>query len=206
MKRRKIVLFGGTFDPIHIGHTTVAGAAADYIGSDKVIFIPAKRSPLKRSFPKASGKERLEMIRLATEIDERFEVGDYEIEKTGASYTLDTVRWFESKYEDDAEIFWLAGADTVDELPYWHRITELIDECYICVMYRAGFERPDFTKYEQCWGPERVRKLQENVIPTPLIDVSSTEIRERLAAGGDVCDMLHPAVAEYIRKHGLYVK
>jgi len=206
MMQRKIVLFGGTFDPIHIGHSTVAGAAAEYVVSDKVIFIPAKRSPLKKSFPKARGDERLKMISLAIKTDERFEVSDYEIKKAEPDYTLDTVRWFQSLYGAGAVIYWLVGADTVDELPFWHKINELIDECRICVMYRAGFKPPDFSKYESSWGAERTKKLEQNVIPTPLVDISSTEIRKRLASGRDVSNMLHPGVADYIRKQGLYTE
>jgi nicotinate-nucleotide adenylyltransferase len=71
-------------------------------------------------------------------------------------------------------------------------------------MFRAGCPPPDFTEFEPLWGPQRIRKLQRNVIPTPLIDISSTEIRKRLAAGRDVADLLHPAVADYIYKQGLY--
>jgi len=71
-------------------------------------------------------------------------------------------------------------------------------------MYRAGCAAPDFSKFQPIWGYKRVEKLQRNVIQTPLIDITSTEIRDRLAAGLDVTDMLHPAVADYIRKHGLY--
>jgi len=71
-------------------------------------------------------------------------------------------------------------------------------------MYRAGCEPPNFAKFEALWGPQRIEKLQQNVIQTPLIDISSTEIRDRLASDRDVTDMLMPSVAEYIRKHGLY--
>jgi cytidyltransferase-like protein len=159
MAKRKTALFGGTFDPIHLGHAAVAAAAAEHIGAEKIIFIPTKRSPLKDSLPKASG---------------------------------------------DALIYWLAGADSIDELPRWYGIVELIDECNLCVMYRAGCEPPDFAKFTALWGPQRVEKLQQNVIRTPLIDMSSTEIRNRLAASRDVTDMLAPPVADYIRKYSLY--
>jgi nicotinate-nucleotide adenylyltransferase len=89
-------------------------------------------------------------------------------------------------------------------LTYWLGVVELIDTCNLITMYRAGCEPPDFAKFEALWGPKRIEKLQQNIVQTPLIDISSTEIRNRLAAGRDVTDMLHPAVADYIRKHGLY--
>jgi len=204
MVKRKLALFGGTFDPIHLGHTTVAAAAAEHIGAEKVIFIPAKRSPLKGTLPKASDRDRLKMIALAIAGDEKLQVSDYELKKVELSYTLQTVRGFRADYGSEISIYWLVGADGVDDLPYWYGIIELIDECDLCTMYRAGCKMPDFTKFKVVWGPERVKKLKRNVIQTPLVDISSTEIRNRLAKGGDVTGMLHPAVADYIRKRGLY--
>ncbi|NQT03876.1 MAG: nicotinate (nicotinamide) nucleotide adenylyltransferase [Planctomycetes bacterium] len=204
MAKRKIALFGGTFDPVHIGHTTIAADAARHIGAEKIIFIPAKRSPLKGFLPKANDKHRLKMIALAIAEQKTFEVSDCELKKPAPSYTLDTVRKFQAEYGDDTLIHWLIGADSIDDLTYWYQIIELIDTCILITMYRAGCEVPDFTKFEPIWGPQRTEKLQQNVIQTPLIDISSTEIRDRLASDRDVTDMLMPPVAEYIRKHGLY--
>lgn len=204
MVKRKLALFGGTFDPIHLGHTAVAAAAAEHIGAEKVIFIPAKRSPLKGALPKASDRDRFKMISLAIAGEKKFQVSDYELKKPEPSYTLETVRHFQTDYGNEVSIYWLVGADGVDDLPYWYGIIELIDECNLCAMYRAGCKAPDFTGFNDIWGPERIRKLQRNIIQTPLIDISSTEIRKRLAQGGNVSGMLHPAVADYIRKHGLY--
>jgi nicotinate-nucleotide adenylyltransferase len=204
MAKRKIALFGGTFDPIHLGHTTVAAAASEHIGAEKIIFIPAKRSPLKGSLPKASDQDRLKMIALAIAGNQIFDVSDYELKRLEPSYTLETVRQFQADYGSETVIYWLIGADSVDDLLYWYGITELIDECNLCTMYRAGCKKPDFAKFMAFWGAERTEKLQQNIIQTPLVDISSTEIRNRLAAGRDVSGMLRPAVAEYIRKRGLY--
>lgn len=204
MSKRKIALFGGTFDPVHLGHTTVAEDAARRIGAEKIIFIPAKRSPLKGFLPQANDKHRLKMITLAIAEQKTFEVSDCELKKPAPSYTLETVRQFQNEYGGGTLIHWLVGADSIDDLTYWYEIVELIDTCILTTMYRAGCAPPDFTKYEPQWGPQRVEKLQQNIIQTPLIDISSTEIRDRLAAGRDVTDMLNPSVAEYIRKHGLY--
>jgi nicotinate-nucleotide adenylyltransferase len=204
MAKRKIALFGGTFDPIHLGHTTVAAAASEHIGAEKIIFIPAKRSPLKGSLPKATDEHRLKMITLAIAGDKIFDVSDYELKRPQPSYTLETLRQFQADYGSETIIYWLVGADSVSDLPYWYGIAELIDECNLCAMYRAGCKKPDFAKFKAVWGSERIEKLQQNIIQTPLIDISSTEIRNRLAVGRDISGMLHPAVAEYIRKHGLY--
>jgi nicotinate-nucleotide adenylyltransferase len=204
MVKRKIALFGGTFDPIHLGHTTVAADAAKRIGAEKIIFIPAKRSPLKGFFPIAGDSDRFQMISLVVAHSKNFQVSDYELRKPDPSYTLETVRKFQSDYGDDTLIYWLIGADSIDELQLWYGITDLIDECNLATMLRAGCKPPNFAKFEDIWGSDRVKKLQENVVETSLVEISSTEIRSRLAAGRDVAGMLDPAVADYICQHGLY--
>jgi nicotinate-nucleotide adenylyltransferase len=204
MIKRKIALFGGTFDPVHLGHTIVANDAVEHIGAEKIIFIPAKRSPLKGFSPMASDIDRFEMTTLAIAEENKFEVSDYELIRAAPSYTIDTVKKFQADYGDDTLIYWLIGADSIGDLEHWHRIADLIDICNITTMYRAGFNLPDFSRFEVLWGKKRIEKLQRNVVETSLIDISSTEIRNRLAAGRDATGMLHPAVADYIRKHNLY--
>ncbi len=204
MVKRKIALFGGTFDPVHLGHTTVAADALEHITAEKIVFVPAKRSPLKGSLPRASDNHRLNMISLAIAGERNFQVSDYELKRPAPSYTLETIRKFQSDYGSETSIHWLIGADSVDDLEYWYKITELIDACNLTTMYRAGCEPPDFTKFEKTWGRQRIEKLQRNIIQTPLVDISSTEIRDIIAKNGDFSKMLHPAVADYIRKNGLY--
>lgn len=204
MNKKRIILFGGSFDPVHLGHTTVASAAVEYIKAAGLIFIPAKRSPLKGSLPKASDADRLKMLSLAIAGNKNFEVSDHELKKPAPSYTLDTVRHFQSLLGNEAVLYWLVGADSIDDLNYWHGITELIDECNLAMMYRAGFEKPDFSRFESVWGRKRVEKLQSNIIPTPLLNISSTEVRNRIATGKDVTQMLDNTVLSCIRKNGLY--
>ena len=204
MAKQKTVLFGGTFDPIHLGHTTVAIDAAKNIVADKLVFVPAKRSPLKGFLPKASDDDRFEMIALAIAGAKSLQVSDYELRKPAPSYTLETVEKFKAECGGETSIYWLIGADGVDDLVYWHRIVELLDACNLATMYRAGCEPPNFAKFEALWGRRRIDKLRRNIIQTPLVDISSTEIRNKLAAGRDVAGMLHPAVADYIRKNRLY--
>ncbi|MHC4682218.1 MAG: nicotinate-nucleotide adenylyltransferase [Planctomycetota bacterium] len=203
MKKRKIALFGGTFDPVHLGHTTVAAEARRRAGAEKVVFIPAKRSPLKGFLPKASDADRFTMIALAIADEEHFEVSDCELNKSAPSYTLETVKQFQESYGSETSIHWLVGADGIDDLVYWHRIVELIDGCHLTTMYRAGCEPPNFSRFERLWGHRRVEKLQRNIVQTPLVDISSSEVRNRLAAGRDVVDMLHPAVVAYIAQRDL---
>jgi nicotinate-nucleotide adenylyltransferase len=204
MSKSKIALFGGTFDPVHLGHTTVAADALERIGAEKIIFVPAKRSPLKGFLPRANDNHRLKMISLAIAGGNNFQVSDYELKRPAPSYTLSTIRKFQADYGGETSIHWLIGADGIDDLTYWYKVTELIDACNLTTMYRAGCEPPDFARFEEFWGSERVEKLQRNIIQTPLVDISSTEIRDIIAINEDFSKMVHPAVADYIRQNGLY--
>jgi len=204
MATRKIALFGGTFDPIHLGHTTVAAEAAKTIGAEKVVFVPAKQSPLKGFSPIASDRDRLNMIALALTESSVFTVSDYELRKNTSSYTARTVQYFQQSCGTDTLIYWLIGADSIDDLPCWHKITDLIDQCNIATVLRGGCKKPDFARFTRLWGPKRVQKLQKNIIQTPMIRISSTEVRNRISSGCDVSNLLHRAVADYIHTHGLY--
>lgn len=200
----KIILFGGTFDPIHLGHTKVIKHCAEHIGAERAVFIPAKCSPHKKEFPLASNSDRIKMISLAIEGASGFEVSDCELKRELTGYTLDTVKYFRKVYGKQALLYWLVGADAVKDLDKWHGIEELIDLCDLSVMYRAGFEKPCFCGFKAVFGPERIRKLQQNVISTPLIDISSTQIRQKLSRGAEVQDMVAPAVMDYIKRNHLY--
>ena len=200
---RKIVLFGGTFDPIHLGHTKVAQVAAEHIDAQAVIFIPAKRSSLKTK-PQASDRHRLNMIKLAIKDLQNFHTSDCELNRSAPSFTMETINEMKKKLGRNVTLYWLLGADTIDELPRWYRVLDIIDECNIACMYRAGFDPPDFSKLAHLLGHQRIEKLQKNIIKTPLIDISSTEIRQKCAAEQDITELVHPAVAEYIKTHKLY--
>jgi len=204
MAIRRIALFGGTFDPIHLGHTTVAEAAAQQIAAERVIFIPARISPLKGFFPLAPAEDRLRMAELATAGNPLFAVSDSELKRPAPSYTLDTVRQFKDAYGPETAIHWLLGADGVGDLVHWYKIEELIDECHLTTMRRPGYPQPDFDRFQPVWGPQRVAKLKQDLIETPLVNISSTEVRQRLAAGEDVSGLLHPEVIRHIRAHHLY--
>lgn len=206
MIERKIGLFGGTFDPVHLGHTAVARTAAEHIGAESIVFIPAKRSPLKGFAPAASNKDRLRMVELAIAGNKKFQLSDYELNKTGPCYTLDTVKKFQQEYGRQTSIYWLVGADSVNDFVHWYKIAELIDCCNLSVMYRAGYRRPDFSGFASALGEKRIRKLQRSVIATDVLNISSTEIRKKLGCGESVKKMVCPAVTDYIRQHGLYQK
>jgi nicotinate-nucleotide adenylyltransferase len=202
--KQRIALFGGTFDPIHLGHTEVIDHAASRLAAETVIFIPARRSPLKNALPQATDADRVAMIELAITDHPGWKVSDCELQRPAPSFTIDTLLHFKARYGGDATIYWMIGADAIPELPHWHRIDQLMDHCQIVAMVRAGCPKPDFTPFTPRWGQKRIRTLQEHVIETPQVDVSSTGVRQRLAKGQDVSSMLHPAVLDYIQNHGLY--
>ncbi|MCF7954745.1 MAG: nicotinate (nicotinamide) nucleotide adenylyltransferase [Phycisphaerae bacterium] len=202
--KEKIILFGGTFDPIHNAHIQVANAAANEIGAQRVIFIPARRSPHKKNIPSADQSQRFEMISLAVEGYRNFEVSDCEFQRKEPSYTIDTVMHFKNLFGPQAKLYWLVGADAVGELCNWYRISELIDNCYLSFMPRTGGDRLDFTGLDEIIGIDRRKKLEKHTLNTPLIEISSTEIRQRIADSADLSMMLDPKIADYIVENGLY--
>ena len=202
--KRKIILFGGTFDPVHHGHTTVAQSAVDQIDADKLIFIPAKCSPHKQSHPQASGHERMEMLVLATADNNKFSVSDCELKRPSPSYSYDTINFFRQICGDDAQLYWLIGADMVKGLPAWHKIERIVERCSLCIMTRPGYSDGGFTSLERILDPEQIQQLRRNMVTVPSVDTSSSEIRELLAIGGDVSEMVHSEVLSYIREKQLY--
>jgi nicotinate-nucleotide adenylyltransferase len=202
--KRKIILFGGSFDPIHNGHLIVARCAIEHIGADELVLIPARCSPHKKVFPEAIAIDRLKMIELAIAGEKVMRVSDCEINREPPSYTIDTVHYFRKEYGNKAQLYWLVGVDMLKDLPRWYRIDELLDECNLCLMMRPGVKRLKLDEFVKDFGQERVRKLEQNTIPNPLIDVSSTEIRRRVGMGEDISQMVHLAVMAYIMEHHLY--
>ena len=112
---KKIILFGGSFDPIHRGHIIVAKSASRQIVADKVVFIPTRRSPHKELFPSAGNKARLDMISIAISAENTFQVSDFELHRPDPSYTIDTIRFFRQNFPDDTQFYWLIGADMLAE-------------------------------------------------------------------------------------------
>ena len=203
MAKAKIILFGGSFDPIHNGHLRVAQAVLEKVGADRLILVPASRSPHKEDMP-ISGHHRLEMIRRAIVGRERFSVSDCELNRPDPSYTLDTIHFFQDKCTRGAEFYWLIGADQLEDFNKWYKVSELLDICRVSVMYRAGYPKPDFDRFQTLFTSDQIAELERNVVETPLIDISSTEIRRKLANGVMPDDDLPEPVAVYIQENKLY--
>ena len=199
-----IVLFGGSFDPIHLGHTEVAKVAAEQLHAERVIFLPAKRSPLKSNLPSAGDEDRITMIRRAIENHPLFDVSDYELHRPAPSYTLHAVRHFRQVFGPERSLYWLIGADAAKDLLHWYGVRELMSLCHISTMVRAGCSMPDFTGFADVMGEQHVAELNAHILQTPLIPISSSEVRRRLSTGESLETLLDPKVSDYIKNRGLY--
>jgi nicotinate-nucleotide adenylyltransferase len=188
----RIGVFGGTFDPPHIGHLILAADACDALGLDRLIFVPAAAQPFKTDAPAiASGADRLEMIRLAVGGDSRYAVDDTEIRRGGLSYTVDTLEEI-ARGNAGAELFLLIGRDTLSGFSAWKKPERIRKLAKLAVMQRAGSSD----------GQASDGVL---AISTRRVDVSSTEIRERLAAGKSIKGFVAEPVERFIAKRRLYI-
>jgi len=201
----RLVLFGGTFDPVHHGHLITARAVAEKGGFDRITFVPAYRPPHKPSAV-ASVEDRLEMLRLAISGETVFDVTNIEIQRGGPSYTRETLCAL-GRRGGDVQIFWVIGADMLEDLPRWHRVEEVLEMARIVVAARPGWVEKlgeTFDRLEERFGTNRVKELRESVLMTPLIDISSSDIRRRLANHRSIRFLVPEAVEAYIRRCGLY--
>jgi asparaginyl-tRNA synthetase len=197
-------LLGGSFNPPHHGHLAMARAVKAALGLDRIVLIPAARPPHKGATEMASPHDRLTMTRAAAAQD-GFEVSDIELERTGPSYTIDTVRALKAARPGD-ELYFIIGADTVGELPTWREAAKLLTEVRFVVVNRPGYDLDKGLQViAQAFGEAAARDLRERVVDMPPQPVSSTDVRRRIregAAGWEA--VLPPGVAEIIQKERLY--
>lgn len=188
----RIGLLGGSFDPPHIGHLLSAGDVHESLALDRVVFIPTGTQPLKVGQAVASAADRVAMVQRLVEGDPRFEVSKVEIERGGLSYTVDTLAGLATTWPQ-AELFWLIGADVVQTFSKWRDPTRIVELATVVVMERSG-EHPDLSAI-----PGVARRIE-----TRRIDISSTEVRERVRQGKSIRGFVPDAVAEYIASARLY--
>ena len=203
---RKVALFGGTFDPVHIGHLVCARRVAESGGFDRIIMVPAAQPPHKNA-ALASPEDRLNMLRLAVEGDVSFEICDIELHRTGPSYTFDTLVEMRDKFGPDVSLHWLIGADMLEQLHTWHRAVDVVQMAEIVTMIRPPWQQRLSQILEaltEHLGPQPVLRLRNSVVQTPLLDICSTEIRGRVRRGLSVRFLVPEAVFVYIEKHRLY--
>lgn len=204
MAVRRLGCLGGSFDPFHLGHRRLAEVAIAEAGLDEVWILPARRSPHKLERPPAPAEVRWMTAVLGTLDDPRLRVARLELDRSGPSYTVDTVRELQGILGSQTELFWLIGADHLPLLKTWRRAEELLDACRFLVVPRDGLEGDALDKAiarELGSHAPRVQALHME----PLA-VSSTVLRERLAAGEDVEDMVPRLTALYLRRYNPYLR
>jgi nicotinate-nucleotide adenylyltransferase len=183
---KKIAIYGGTFDPVHHAHLILARDAIETLGLEKVILVPAAISPLKKAAPVASGEVRLAMLRAATKDDPEFEVDECELRRPPPSYTIDTVEEIRRR-EPEAALYCLIGEDNVEQLPRWCRFAELENLVRIVVLDRSGKQ------------PAHSYPLIHR-----RIDISATEIRQRVAQNVSIRYLVPESVEKIIQREKLY--
>ncbi len=181
-------LLGGTFDPPHNGHLTIAETVLEALQLDQIRFVPTNIPPHKQQ-PVAAPRQRVEMLELLTQGNGRLTVDQTELARTGASYTIDTVRILQ-KAEPDVRFYFIIGADMIDTLPHWKEIDELVQ-----LVSFVGVRRPSYNG---------VTNYPVKMVTVPELSVSSTQIRARLYKGHDVNGLLPGSVLTYLKEHGLY--
>lgn len=190
----RICLFGGTFDPPHIGHLLIAQTVCEAEHFDKILFIPANKPPHKKV--NTSLDDRLAMLNTAVEGNPNFEISDVEIRRGGVSYTIDTVKMIKEEIDpENDEIFYLIGSDSLMDFHNWKGPREILDECQVVVAIRPGFQPSDIP----AWILHRIQFAN-----IPRFEISSTNIRHRWAENKTIRYMVTLPVWEYIHKHNLY--
>lgn len=198
----KIGLLGGTFDPIHNGHLTIAEEARKKLELDTIVFIPARHPWLKSNRDITDSQHRLAMVRLATASNPHFEISTAELDRPGPTYTIDTVEALKTEFDLLDDIYFIAGSDAIADLPRWKDPERVVALCQIVGIGRPG--TPDI-------DTEALKSLIPGVsdclrsVDIPPIDISSTAIRERVKAGLSVRDLVPPEVENYIAEHRLYL-
>ena len=186
----RIGVFGGSFDPVHIGHLVAAECVRKRLDLQQVRFVPAGRQPLKGGGHVATGDERARMLEVAVAGNPAFVVDRREVDRAGPSYSVDTLRELRHERPGD-ELFFILGADAARDLAGWHEADTLPTLARIVVMTRPGGTAPA--------GP-RI----SSVVPVPGIDVSATQIRQAVARGESIRYLVPPEVEQFIRARGLY--
>ena len=198
-----IGIFGGTFDPIHIGHLVVAEEVRSRLNLSEVLFVPAGQPWLKVKGPISPVEHRAEMVRLAITDKPYFKLSTMEIERAGPTYTVDTIAELKTQLGAGDELFFILGWDNLAQLPRWRQLSRLITMCHLVAVPRPGYPLPDLKSLEAV-----VPGLSEKVIlmDKPEVDISATEIRERIPRGLSINHLVPEAVEEYIKQHKLYLR
>ena len=196
-------IYGGSFDPIHWGHLLLAETCLHRANLDRVIFVPSGCSPHRTKVNLTPGALRTEMIELAIAGCDEFSVSRFEIERETTSYTVETVRYFRDSLLD-AELFLLVGADMYYDIPHWFQAAEILKNVIPVGVYRPGGPPPHAEVFQDWVTPERLELFRRHIVKMPLIEISSTMIRQAVTDGESVRFLLPRPVEALIRLHRLY--
>ena len=197
-----IGVMGGTFDPVHNGHLIVAEEAKAQLNLNEVLFIPAGQPWLKADRTITPAEHRLNMLRLALADRPYFKISEMEVRRLGPTYTIDTITELRAQLDDKDELFFILGQDSLMQLPQWHDAPKLIELCYLVAAPRPDVKKPDLKALETEIPGISQRVMLMN---RPLVDISATNIRERVARGLSVRHLVPEPVNRYIKEHGLYL-
>ncbi len=198
-----IEVLGGTFDPVHNGHMAVAEEVRTRLELAEVLFLPAGQPWLKPEYGISAAEDRVEMLRLALAYKRHFKLSLMEIERPGPTYTVDTIAELRKQHGDSDEIYFIMGWDSLAELPMWKEPSRLISLCRLVAVPRPGYSLPDLKSQEKTIPGLSGRVI---LLDKPVVDISATVIRSRVALGLSIRDFVSGAVERYIREHRLYVK
>ncbi len=198
-----IGVLGGTFDPIHDGHLIIAEEARVWLNLSGVIFVPAGQPWLKMDSLVSTAEHRIQMVQLAIADKPYFELSTMEIERPGPSYTVDTLTELRGRLADEDELFLILGWDNLAELPQWQEPATLITLCHLVAVSRPDFPRPNLKKLEVDIPGMSKRVMAMDKL---MLEVSSSEIRKRVAQGLSIRHLVPEAVNKYIKKNGLYIR
>lgn len=197
----RLGIFGGTFDPIHIGHLVVAQVALEEAGLDRVLFVPAGVNPLKVGRSITDAHHRLAMVQLALADCPHFEVTSWELDRPGPSYTVDTLEHVRSLYPED-ELYFIIGADNLRLLPKWKSVERILELATILALNRPGEDLKSSCQMVLALHPN----IHENIriVDMPGLDISSTWLRDRLVKNRSVKHLLPAEVIRYSEENKLY--
>lgn len=200
--RKRYAIMGGTFDPIHFGHLAAAEAVRESLHCQKVIFIPSGNPPHKADRVLTASQRRYAMTSQAVSSNPYFEVSDIEINRNGYTYTLDTIKELKSLYGDDIELLFITGADALLEIETWYKVEELLAQCSFVAVTRPGYDK---TRLEQKLSDLRSKYNGVFfIVDVPGLNISSTDIRNRIMSGSSIRYLLPESVVQYIFENGLY--
>ncbi len=200
----RIALYGGSFNPIHIGHLITARSVAEAIPLDRVIFLPSSNPPHKQDQALLDPAHRAQMVKLAIEGEPLFTFSDHDLTKTAPTYTVETVAHFAEALGRDTELHWIIGADSLLELTTWYRVKTLVDSCRIVTAARPGWDPSAMDELCAKLSDRQIEDIRAFVLQTPGIDISATDIRERIRAGLSIRFLVPDAVRAYIDAQKLY--